>query len=411
MGRPVTVALVGVGGYGEFYVDALLDEIPSEEAVIAGVVDPYAHRCNRLADLKSRDVPFFDGLKEFYDRHTADLVVISSPIALHREQTCAALENGSHVLCEKPVAATIQDVRCMMETRDRAKRNVAVGYQWSFSCAVQNLKADIMAGRYGAAVRLKTMALWPRSASYYKRNSWAGAVKNAAGEWVLDSPVNNACAHFLHNMFYLLGDHVNRSASPVTVTAELYKAKKIANFDTAVLRTRVANGAEILFVTSHAVDQMRGPLFDFQFEHGSVAYDKATGQLRGHMANGECIEYGDPWTDMTRKLTDSLDAVRGQGDIVCGLEAASAHTLAVNGAHESCPAVYAFSDDALRTSAWGEGDSLTFVDGLYDDLRRCYSEGALPSELAFPWAKTAREVSLTSYHRFPSDSLAARWRA
>ncbi len=43
------------------------------------------------------------------------------------------------------------------------------------------------------------------------------------GRLVLDSPVNNACSHYLHNMFYVLGDRLDRSDQPKWVTAELYR--------------------------------------------------------------------------------------------------------------------------------------------------------------------------------------------
>ncbi|MGB9682284.1 MAG: Gfo/Idh/MocA family oxidoreductase [bacterium] len=39
-------------------------------------------------------------------------------VEFHCRQTCMALNNGSNVLCEKPVAA-VQEVQEMIETRDR----------------------------------------------------------------------------------------------------------------------------------------------------------------------------------------------------------------------------------------------------------------------------------------------------
>ena len=54
------------------------------------------------------------------------------------------------------------------------------------------------------------MPLWPRDERYYSRNGWAGVKRTNDGTWILDSPTNNACAHFLHNMFYVLGDRIER---------------------------------------------------------------------------------------------------------------------------------------------------------------------------------------------------------
>ena len=129
---------------------------------------------------------------------------------------------------------------------------VAIGYQWSFSPAIQRLKGDIAAGVFGAPKRLKTIVLWPRDETYYSRNRWAGKQRDEAGNPIFDSPVSNACAHYLHNMLYVLGDAVDRSAIPSRVSAELYRAHPIENYDTAALRCWTDRGVEILFIVSHA---------------------------------------------------------------------------------------------------------------------------------------------------------------
>jgi len=84
------------------------------------------------------------------------------------------------------------------------------------------LKRDLLDGRYGRPLRLATLCAWPRDRAYYRRNSWAGRLRDGdSGAWVLDSPANNAMAHFLHNALFLLGPAMTHSALPAAVTAEL----------------------------------------------------------------------------------------------------------------------------------------------------------------------------------------------
>lgn len=52
---------------------------------------------------------------------------------------------------------------------------------------------------------------------YNGRNAWAGARDDGAGTWILDSPINNATAHYLHNVLYVMGPAVDRSIRPVSV--------------------------------------------------------------------------------------------------------------------------------------------------------------------------------------------------
>ena len=219
-----TVALVGLGGYGHIYVNALLDPRSASRVSFVAGVDPAFEACTRLAELNEKRIPIFRSLEEFCAAGRADLVILSTPLQLHCEQACFAMAQGSHVLCEKPLGAHPDQARQMIEVRDRSGLQLAIGYQWSFSAAIQNLKRDISAGRYGRPKRLRTRVYWPRDEKYYGRSSWAGRQRDQAGRPVFDSPANNACAHHLHNMFYVLGETPQRSDWPSMVQAELYRA-------------------------------------------------------------------------------------------------------------------------------------------------------------------------------------------
>ncbi|RRJ30097.1 Gfo/Idh/MocA family protein [Halocatena pleomorpha] len=58
-----------------------------------------------------------------------DAVAIATPNGLHYEQTVAALERDLHVLCEKPLATTVEDARDLYQREQRTDRVVMLGYQ------------------------------------------------------------------------------------------------------------------------------------------------------------------------------------------------------------------------------------------------------------------------------------------
>ena len=66
-----------------------------------------------------------------------DLVIICTPDQTHKEMTVAALKAGKHVLCEKPMALTMDDCREMIQASREAKTKMMVGqiarYQRSFA--------------------------------------------------------------------------------------------------------------------------------------------------------------------------------------------------------------------------------------------------------------------------------------
>jgi len=403
MNKQVSIVLVGIGGMGAIYLAALLENKDKRDIRLAGAADPLSGRCPQLDKLRASNIPVFEGLEEFFKLHRTDLAIIASPIHCHCAQTCLALSRGSSVLCEKPAAGTVQEVQQMREAERAAGRWVAVGFQWSFSTAIQTLKNDLRAGMYGRPLRLKCLYLWPRNEAYYRRNDWAGRLKDAEGRWILDSPANNAMAHDLHNMFYVLGGEREAAARPVRVEAELYRAHEIENFDTAALRCLTAEGAEVLFYVSHAASVETGPVFSYEFERGEIRGAGKDTDIKGFSAAGE-KNYGSPDREPLRKMWEAIDLVSGSGRPACGLEAASGQVLAVNGAQDSMPEVQKFPGDMV-VSKGEPGKREIAVAGLAEVLEECYRKNALPSELGVSWSRKGRVIALADYVYFPGGKI------
>lgn len=398
--QQVSVALVGIGGMGLPYLVTLLEELPPEIAELRAAVDPFPQRSERYLELKNRGIPIYRSLSEFYESsETADLMVICSPIHHHVPQSCQALSFGSHVLCEKPLGATVQEAESLIQAKDASGRWVMIGYQWSFSEAIQALKRDILKGIFGKPVRLKTVCLWPRDEGYYRRNNWAGRKRDEAGRWILDSPANNAMAHFLHNLFYVLGERIDRSAKPLEVTAELYRAYSIENFDSIACRIFTESGAELLFYASHAVPQEVGPIFSFEFEQATVTYGEHSpeiiaGDNRGNEKNYGSPEAGHPF----HKLFEAVASVKEPKPVLCGPEAASSQTMCVNGIQESVTDIATFPESMIEQE---EKERRCWVKSLAEAFYDCYQKGILPSEGSFAWASRGRTVDLSNYRFFP----------
>lgn len=402
MDRPVSIVLSGIGGYGEAYLSGLLEPPEGPSFRFVGAADPEPERCSRLAELRAAGIPVLPSLEGLYERCTPDLAVIAAPIQLHCEQTCLALSRGSHVLCEKPAAATVQEVDGMLAASRRASRFVAIGFQWSFSAPILELASDIRSGLYGPPRRLKSLTLWPRDEAYYRRNGWAGRLRDGEGRWILDSPANNAMAHDLHNLLFLLGEEEGRSAVPVEVQAETYRAKAIESFDTVALRARTAGGAEVLFYASHSTSELADPIFEIELSQAAVRYRGGEAPIEARRGDGSIREYPSPQGEPhLRKLWTCVRAAATGGTPPCGLEAARAHTLCVNGIAESAPDPGGFPAERVRRLG-GADRRLTCVEGLAEQLQACYREGALPSELGLPWARAGKTVDLRGYASFPA---------
>ncbi|MDH5467569.1 MAG: Gfo/Idh/MocA family oxidoreductase [Candidatus Aminicenantes bacterium] len=400
--QPVSAALVGISGMGLYHLISLQDEFSPEEVELRAVIDPFPERSERYPELKERKIPVFSSLSEFYQSgRSAELVVISSPTHHHVPQSCEALGHGSYVFCEKPVGATVQEADRLIRTADKAQRWVMIGYQWSFSRAIQSLKSDILKGIFGKPVQLKTLCLWPRDEDYYGKSDWLGRKKDEEGRWILDSPANNAMAHFLHNLFYILGERTDRSAQPEEVQAELYRAYSIENFDSAACRAFTRDGVELLFYASHVTYQDRGPMFSFEFEQATVTYGDGANEIVAVSRTGREKHYGSPEEDHPfQKLFEAVESVREPKPVVCGPKAARSQTLCVNGIQESASEIATFPESMVRK----EKGKRWWVKGLEEALYSCYLKGILPSEGNFSWARAGKAFDLRNYSFFPGGA-------
>ncbi|MBN2011290.1 Gfo/Idh/MocA family oxidoreductase [candidate division KSB1 bacterium] len=384
--KTVSILMVGIGGYGYCYLTSLLQECEVDQIQIVGVVDPIARQSPGYDELKRLHIPICPQISEFYaDGRMADLAIIASPIQYHYLQTRIALKHGTYVLCEKPVSALVQEVDQLIKIRDDSNKWVMVGYQWSYSKAIQDLKKDIRAGLFGRPVRLKTLCFWPRGDAYYQRNNWAGKMIDSNDAWILDSPVNNAMAHFLHNLLYVLGEDTHLSAIPETVVAEIYRANPIENYDTAACRIYTDQGTELLFYASHATLGTKDAIFNFQFENAVISFNEFSGEIIAIDKNGKEKSYGSPDDDHHfLKLFEAIETVRNPKPIVCGLEAARSQTLCMNAIQNAVSEIKPFPKslvqrDELKKRFW--------VNGLDSALCDCYHNNELPHEAGCTWAK------------------------
>jgi predicted dehydrogenase len=396
--REVTVALVGMGGYGNIYARMLLEDAAEHGVRLVAGVDPFAERSGNLEKFQLAGIPVYAGLADFYAQDKADLVVISTAIHLHAPMTLQALAQGSHVLCEKPVCATLEEYDQMLDAEKRAGRFVAIGYQWSYAKAIQELKKDILSGKLGRPLRFKSLVLWPRGISYYRRNDWAGKIRSADGAWIYDSPVHNATAHYLHNLFFLLGEAPGNSAGPADVQAECYRVNAIENYDAAAVRCHVClrgqrEPVEILFYAAHPVRNERGPLVHLEFEDGVVEYERGEGTVfKAYFQDGRTKIYGDPYSDESDKLWQAAEAVRGRGPILCDLLAALPQLRTMHAMRLSTE-ICQMPEEKIANIAWGDGDRLYYSDELEASLRQAYTANCLPGELErYPWAQVGKVV-------------------
>jgi len=371
------VVLIGTGGYGLNYVRELLGCKDSDVHWV-GVVDPYIDSCELKDKILEANIPVYATIEEFYENNTADLALLSTPTYLHRPQSIYAVSHGSNVLCEKPLAPTVEDAVAMHEAEKKYGRFIAIGYQWSYSKVIQDLKKDILNGVLGTPISLKTIICWPRNYAYFKRGTgWAGKISKD-GVMVLDSIAANACAHYLHNMFFVLGKSMNSSILYSSFEGECLRANNIENFDTCSFKIKTVDGVPLYYVASHATDKRKNPEFVYTFENAIVRYSQEEDSIiRATFNNGETKVYGDPFADSFGKIWNCVDCIRNGTTPICTVETAMTHNKFIYDVYKNVK-IEQLPHDSIFENENKDG---IYVKGLYDKICRAYDEEKLLSEI------------------------------
>ncbi len=376
MNGPVKVLIVAINGYGHYYLKTILEEIDCEKAVLAGVVDPEAKRSPYFKAFKEFGIPVFERMNDFYlSGGKADLAVIGSPPHYHIPQSILALHHGTNVLCEKPAGVEVSDVESLIEKRNKTGKFVMIGYQWSYSEGIQLLKKDILAGRFGRPLRMKSLCLWPRDFAYFARNNWAYKKRDSEGNIVMDNIFQNAASHFIHNMFFLLGSSMETAEEAVQIEARISKAFPVETYDTGVFKAFTRSGVELLFLGSHAVEKSTDPCFRIEFDKGYVELEPGAERIIAVNQDSEKFSYPSPDSDhQFKKLFLAVENVDKPVSIICPPEAALSQTKLANTVETLCGEASRFSDDRII-----KNNERLFVKGLDSLMLAGYKDFILPA--------------------------------
>ncbi len=372
----VRVLLVGIGGYGENYIKEVLDK-PKDDYVVVGVADPFIAKSTYKDEIEKRNIPIFSSPEEFFDEgRKADLTVISSPIHTHYSYILTSLDNGSNVLCEKPVTISKERMEKLIEKERETGLFVAVGYQLCFALDVQYIKERINKGEFGKPLRMKALRMMRRGDKYYSRTGWAGKL-SSHGEYVFDSPLSNACAHQVQVMLYLLGKDKESTGECEKVEGVLYKARpSIENFDSAAVKITTTEGVPLYFYTSHSLDEKKiGPIMELEFEKASIksADDNFTIYWKdGRVEDLSPLDKG----DRLEKFYASLEAIKNGTRPAVTLKSSMGHITVVLET-EKLP-VYLRYDAEYKTLE--DGDGYYAIKGLREEFLSLYSQWALPNK-------------------------------
>jgi predicted dehydrogenase len=186
-------AVVGLG-IGTAHVRALRRQ--RDRFAVVAVCDPDPARSGPVAERIDAPVCTFE---EVLARDDVEIVHVCTPPSLHLEQCETALASGKHVVCEKPVVASLADVDRLAAAEAAAPGRLMPVFQYRFGNGLQQVKALVDRGIAGPAYTSSVEVAWRRRADYYAA-PWRGRWATELGGVLLSQAV-----HALDMLTFIVG--------------------------------------------------------------------------------------------------------------------------------------------------------------------------------------------------------------
>ncbi len=185
MSKPVGWGLIGASTIASQW---MIDAFRAQAGEVRAVLSSDAERARAYA--RRHDIPRAEtGLEALLGDPEIDAVYISTTNELHRDQALAAVRTGKHVLCEKPLALSLEDARAMVEAAAGAGVVFATNHHLRNAATHRALRDSIARGDIGRplAARVFHAVSLPESLRGWRINR-----ADAGGGVILDITVHDA---------------------------------------------------------------------------------------------------------------------------------------------------------------------------------------------------------------------------
>jgi predicted dehydrogenase len=140
------IAVIGFGYWGP---NLVRNFNAVEGAAVAMVCDGRKERLNAVSKIYPA-IKVTTDPADVFNNNDIDAVVIATPVFSHFELAKKALENGKHVLIEKPMTATVKESEQLLELAASRKKLLMVDHTFLYTGAVQKMKKLIEDGTIGS---------------------------------------------------------------------------------------------------------------------------------------------------------------------------------------------------------------------------------------------------------------------
>ena len=219
--------ILGCGLIASVHADAISH---IENATLVGVADNNREFAQSFAE--KRGVKVFNDYFDMLSCSDIDVVCICTPSCFHAQNAIDALNNGKHVVLEKPMALSTKDADLVIKTCKETGKLLTVISQLRFSEDILRVKKLIEEGALGKITLCELNMRYYRSPEYYSSSPWKGTLKFDGGGALMNQGI-----HGVDLFEYMIGDIKNVNGVIKTLVHDIEVE------DSAVATVEFSNGA------------------------------------------------------------------------------------------------------------------------------------------------------------------------
>jgi myo-inositol 2-dehydrogenase/D-chiro-inositol 1-dehydrogenase len=250
MGEQVRYGLVGTGMMACEHIRNLA---VTPGAVVTAIADPVEASLGWARDAlgdKAEGVKAFDSSAALAKSGLVDAVIVASPNYTHRDVLVPLFGEGLPILCEKPLATTVEDARWIVEQADASGRPFWTAMEYRYMPPAAEFIREVHGGKVG---KLQMLSIREHRFPFLvKVGDWNRFSRNTGGTMV------EKCCHFFDLMRLIVGSEAVRvycsGAMDVNHLDELYDGETPDIIDNSYTTVDFANGVRAMLDLSMFAD-------------------------------------------------------------------------------------------------------------------------------------------------------------
>lgn len=192
------IAIIGTGNISHKHIQGYL-QFPDRAQIVA-LVDIYPEKAQEKKKRYGLDAAkVYSSHKEILNDPGIDVFDICTPPYVHAAISIDALNAHKHVLCEKPMAASLQECDAMIAAAQASGKTLSIIAQNRFTDAFWRLKKVLESDGIGKICHAQVDSFWWRGHAYYDL-WWRGTWEKEGGGCTL-----NHAVHHIDAIQWMLG--------------------------------------------------------------------------------------------------------------------------------------------------------------------------------------------------------------